>query len=631
MKLRAQLIALIIALLFLQLIGVTYLNIINARLSLHEQLLTNSQNTADSLGISLRKLAIADDTAGIISITRALFDHGDYQRIAVIRRDGSEIADFNIEKLEIDKVPGWFYHLIKLDPPTATSNLSAGWKIIGKIHVKASPDYIYINLWRSITRSFLLLVGATIAIAILLLGLLHIILKPVYRTKDQAEAIILGDFPIQKQIPFTYEFKIVVDAMNRMAKRLSIVFARHATMSRKLQEKAYKDPLTGFSNKDYFELRMDYLLSMRGEYIYGSFMYMTLKTDDTIDDDYALKLFSELIERDIDTSFGGFGARLNDTTLCAMLPFTNLTTAKHHADTWLSSLEAEFKQHGQCHIGVLGFNGYWHNETIDIILTDAKQAQEKAQAQQHYAYHAQTYHQHKDIDLEKIVLEHIDAQSFELDTVNIESASDELKILHQEVVLAIQTNDTRIRTGRGFTAIARRNHQAVEYDKIIIRTILENLKTQKHSHRLSFAISEQSLQDQPFHQWLQQIFNDYREQLPYFILEVAEYHAIYQFDQVKQLATFVKQFNVQFGLMRVGREFTGFDHFRSLPIDYILINGTYIRNIHLHSENQAFVRELVYVCHSLEINVMAEHVTLDEEKATLQQLGVDGLKIEKES
>jgi EAL domain-containing protein (putative c-di-GMP-specific phosphodiesterase class I) len=61
-----------------------------------------------------------------------------------------------------------------------------------------------------------------------------------------------------------------------------------------------------------------------------------------------------------------------------------------------------------------------------------------------------------------------------------------------------------------------------------------------------------------------------------------------------------------------------------LPLDFLKIDRSFIRDIHLNPDNQFYVQSLVQIAHSCEIVILAEGVENALEWDCLRQLGIDG-------
>jgi len=70
-----------------------------------------------------------------------------------------------------------------------------------------------------------------------------------------------------------------------------------------------------------------------------------------------------------------------------------------------------------------------------------------------------------------------------------------------------------------------------------------------------------------------------------------------------------------------GTGYSSFSYIKSLPVDTIKIDASFIRDIHHNQESQAIVKAIVTIADSLQMNVIAEGIELDDQAEALQQNG----------
>lgn len=72
-----------------------------------------------------------------------------------------------------------------------------------------------------------------------------------------------------------------------------------------------------------------------------------------------------------------------------------------------------------------------------------------------------------------------------------------------------------------------------------------------------------------------------------------------------------------------GSGYSSYSYLRSLPLDYLKIDGTYIHNILTDKTDQALTASMVDVTHALGLKVIAEYVDSEAIHSWLKALGVD--------
>jgi Amt family ammonium transporter len=85
----------------------------------------------------------------------------------------------------------------------------------------------------------------------------------------------------------------------------------------------------------------------------------------------------------------------------------------------------------------------------------------------------------------------------------------------------------------------------------------------------------------------------------------------------------VKKHGCEFSLDDFGSGLSSFTYLKNLPVDYLKIDGHFIRNITDDRIDQAMVKAITDVGNALGIRVVAEHVETREVLETLASIGVE--------
>lgn len=65
------------------------------------------------------------------------------------------------------------------------------------------------------------------------------------------------------------------------------------------------------------------------------------------------------------------------------------------------------------------------------------------------------------------------------------------------------------------------------------------------------------------------------------------------------------------------------NRFEQCGVDYVKIDGQFIKGIDTHERNQNIVESIVFMAHKLNIKVVAEFVSTEAEFLMVKRLGVD--------
>lgn len=107
------------------------------------------------------------------------------------------------------------------------------------------------------------------------------------------------------------------------------------------------------------------------------------------------------------------------------------------------------------------------------------------------------------------------------------------------------------------------------------------------------------------------------------IFEMTETAAMRDLKEAKAFVADLKKLGCHFAIDDFGAGFTSFSYIRQLKVDYVKIDGAFIKNIDKSEEDRLFVKALVELAQGLKIKTIAEFVETKEAMTYLQKLGVD--------
>ncbi len=107
------------------------------------------------------------------------------------------------------------------------------------------------------------------------------------------------------------------------------------------------------------------------------------------------------------------------------------------------------------------------------------------------------------------------------------------------------------------------------------------------------------------------------------IFEITETAAFHNLDLVRQFVREAKQLGCRFALDDFGVGFSSFYYIKQLDIDYLKIDGSFIRNLLESANDLVFVQAMVEISRVYDMKVVAEWVENDKIAALLGRIGVD--------
>jgi diguanylate cyclase (GGDEF)-like protein len=642
MTLYRQLILIIIALFSACFLVTVTISTGNLRGFLEEQLESHAQDTATSLGLSLSPYMQSNDAAVMNSMVDAIFDRGYYKAVSVIAVDGKPLIERN-DPVTNKGVPSWFVDYIDLQLPTAEAMVMSGWKQAATVRVASHPGHAYQELWKNSRDTFMSF--SLTAITTILLGILavHLLLKPLKRVETQAAAICRKDFVIQEKLPRTRELRRVVEAMNRLSRKIEDIFTEQSTLSERLREQAYKDPVTGVGNRRYFDRQLQASLESHEESSGGAVLLLELVHLDHINTASGYQAGDALLQRTaerIQARLAGFRkgilARISGGGFGIVVEDIDSREADELADSLskdLLQLHAERLVEDR-NIAAIGLTMWKSGDNLSGVLAEADNALRSAQVigdNAWYRYEAPVSEQPpiRGAAQWQAYLGHIigsaNAALFAQPVVEFTGTGN--KLLHKEVFLRLPEENGDFMAGGVFMPMAERTGLATELDRLAIEKVLDYLSANPVDPcRYAINLSATSLHDAALVEWLCNRLQADPGNGRRISFEFSEFGVLRSIETSRTVVDRLSALGCACGIDHFGGGFNSFGYLRSIKVRYLKIDGGYTRNIDKEADHQFFIRTLADTAHSVSIRVFAEAVETAEQLHAIRALNVDGVQ-----
>ena len=198
---------------------------------------------------------------------------------------------------------------------------------------------------------------------------------------------------------------------------------------------------------------------------------------------------------------------------------------------------------------------------------------------------------------------------------------------HYELLLWMEDEDGRILPPGAFLPAAERYNLAARLDRWVIDAAFEWLtRHPAHLEDLSLCainLSGHSLGDQKF---LDSLIDRFRERaIPAnkICFEITETAAISNLADAARFVKALKALGCRFALDDFGSGLSSFAYLRSLSVDYVKIDGMFVRDIHRDSIDLALVKSINDIGHIMGKKTIAEFVDSEAVLEKLGEIGVD--------
>lgn len=615
--------------------GMLFYVVDNTQTFIDHQLAKHAEDTATSLGLSL-SLAMDENEFDVPVATRivdAVWDSGYYKKIKVINIEGETEIERQLN-VKFHDVPDWFINHLELKTREERAKIQSGWLQQGEVIVQSNPGFAYEQIWKTI-KDFLkwLLITAVLAAGI---GgaILYIILKPLRAVTRQANAICNQQF-VEQSLPWTIDLRQVVEAMNNMSRRLKRLFEEQAKETERLKEEAFISPVTRLANRRYFDTHFEHIL-IDPDIHRGVGLLIEINQFKAYNDKYGydaadelLKIIADQIKAATESIENPLLAHLGGASFIIILQDkiaeVGIEIAEH-----LQEVFAGLKGKGlakEADIAHIGITMYQTDHTKKDILSKLdmalRQAQSKGANDYHFLKHVDDTDIHGAQDWAKIFDDTIENDNVILFFQKVVLFQQD-RSLH-EALMRIKLNDKILSAGM-FMPMAERLNRIVALDKAMISTLIYQIERSEKDNGFFANISPTSIDDPDFVKWLLEKIKLLGKRAHQFIIELPEYGVISRVEQVRNLFSQAAHLGAQTSIEHYGKNLSSFAYLNNLRLNYLKIDGSFVRNVHENADNQFLIKSLVEIAKRLDIAVIAEAVEIEQEYNKLIDLQVNGIQ-----
>jgi EAL domain-containing protein (putative c-di-GMP-specific phosphodiesterase class I) len=163
-------------------------------------------------------------------------------------------------------------------------------------------------------------------------------------------------------------------------------------------------------------------------------------------------------------------------------------------------------------------------------------------------------------------------------------------------------------------------------DAWVIEAALRKLAVlQQGGYAGTFAInlSGQSIANMELIQVIEELIIDLKISANNVIFEITETSAVSNLISATELITRLSALGCHFALDDFGSGFSSFSHLKHLPVDFIKIDGLFVRGVATDRSDRAIVNSINDIAHSLGKQTIAEYVENAEVLEFLYESGVN--------
>jgi len=222
----------------------------------------------------------------------------------------------------------------------------------------------------------------------------------------------------------------------------------------------------------------------------------------------------------------------------------------------------------------------------------------------------------------------LETNSFCLYYQKIVSITSKPLVEHYEILLRMRDEDGKIVSPNEFIPAAERYGLITEIDCWVIETFFCNYHKLPEKDVLSqglytINLSGASISNNQFLRFLIEQFSRYRVPPQTIGFEITETAAIANFEQARYFISELKKIGCRFALDDFGSGLSSFAYLMNLPVDYLKIDGAFVKNISQNLISQALVEGFNRIAHAMNLETIAEFVEDETILEKLREIGVD--------
>jgi diguanylate cyclase (GGDEF)-like protein len=203
-----------------------------------------------------------------------------------------------------------------------------------------------------------------------------------------------------------------------------------------------------------------------------------------------------------------------------------------------------------------------------------------------------------------------------------------VQVQHYEILLRKVDLDGKIILPTTFIPSAERYHLMPNIDRWVIKNVfvayqkLLEINAEKCNYIFSINLSGTSLGDKSLLSFIQDMFIKYSIPPQSICFEITETAAIVNLKNTILLFSALRKLGCSFALDDFGSGMSSFTYLKNFDVDYLKIDGTFVKEMHINKIDHAMVRSIHSVAEAMNIKTVAEFVENEEILSELKSIGV---------
>ncbi|MWV13587.1 DUF1631 family protein [Pseudomonas sp. R-28-1W-6] len=203
------------------------------------------------------------------------------------------------------------------------------------------------------------------------------------------------------------------------------------------------------------------------------------------------------------------------------------------------------------------------------------------------------------------------------------AAVSDTQLPHYEVLLVME-NELKL---LDFISAAERYNRMTKVDRWVLKRVFTELAQHPgiwaRCSGVSVNLSGSSLNDDKMLEFIEALFEDYAVPAHKICFELTETAAVANLTKTADLVRYLQRFGCTFSIDDFGTGFSSYEYLKRLPVDYVKIDGSFVKEIERSPSDLAMVKSINEIAHVLGRKTIAEYVESHSIRQRLAALGID--------
>jgi diguanylate cyclase (GGDEF)-like protein/PAS domain S-box-containing protein len=223
----------------------------------------------------------------------------------------------------------------------------------------------------------------------------------------------------------------------------------------------------------------------------------------------------------------------------------------------------------------------------------------------------------------------MDEDRFSLHLQKVTSLSDENDFYWEVLLRMVDVENNKLVSPNAFLPAAERYGLMQSVDRWVLNNTLLAMhhckkdECQTQFHDFSVNLSGASLMDNKFLKYAKEMFDEHNTDTQRLCFEITETAAIANFTKAREFIKEMKKLGCRFALDDFGSGMSSFGYLKNLPVDYIKIDGSFVKNLNKDLVDLATVESINRIGHLMNMRTVAEFAEEEDILEKLRNIGVD--------